>query len=441
MKFNELTGKVITPTNEEYDILRLEYNRDINKFPIAMVYCYNPVDVSNAIKWCRKNSIGFRIRTGGHNYEGYSTDNGVIVIDTSYMNKIFIDNQNDVVKIQAGARLGNIYGALADEGYAFNGGTCPSVAISGLVLGGGIGLSCRNFGLVTDNLLEIQMVDASGNIITANKYSDRELFWACRGAGGGNFGVAVSYIFKVHKVDKVTLIQLRWNGDSRIEFFNLWQNWLKTADKKISCFAGFYKESIYLNGFFYGPKFKAEEILEKFLMLPGLLKSSSIEYVPFIDAVRAIGSFYGPPDSFKSTGRFVYTPFTKRNITKLVEYVDNSPGKDNCSIRFYSLGGTIKELPSNYSAYYYRNAEYIIGISSDWEKEDGEIYKDWVSEVFQYIKPLTNGSYVNFPYSGLKNYGLAYYGDNYHHLRKVKTSYDPENIFKFQQSIIPYSCD
>lgn len=438
MNFHGLTGKVIIPSDKEYATLRLEYNRAINKFPLAIVYCYNPTDVSNAIKWCRKNHVELRVRTGGHNYEGYSTDTGVLVIDTTPMNKIYIDIKKDIVKIQAGARLWSIYSKLAQHGYAFNGGTCPSVGISGLVLGGGIGLSGRNFGLVTDNLLEIKMINGKGTLITANRYTNRKLFWACRGAGGGNFGVAISYIFKVHKVDKITLIQLRWNKASREKFLDLWQCWLRTADKKISCFAGFNKEGMYLNGFFYGNKSEAEEILKSFLLLPGLLENSSIEYVPFIDAVRAIGSFYGPPDRFKSTGRFVYSPLSKRNIKNLVKYVDNSPGEDGCYIRVYSLGGAIKELPSSYSAYYYRNAKYIVGITADWEKDDdAELYRNWVAEVFQYVKPLTNGSYVNFPYAELENYGYAYYGKNYYYLKKIKKIYDPDNIFKFQQSIKP----
>lgn len=438
MNLGELTGKVITPCDSEYALLRLEYNLDINKFPLAIVYCYNPVDVSNAVKWSRRYHIELRIRTRGHNYEGYSTDNDVLVIDTMYMNKIYIDNNKDIAIIQAGANLGCIYSKLAEQGYGFNGGTCPSVGISGLLLGGGIGLSCRYLGLVIDNLLEIKIVTDNGILLTANRHVNSELFWALRGAGGGNFGVATSYIFKVHKVDKITVIQLRWNAISREDFLDLWQCWLRTVDRKISCFAGFNKEGIYLNGFFYGDKFEAEKILECFLRLPGLLKVSSIEYVPFINAVRAIGSFYGPPNRFKATGRFVYKDLSKINIKKLVEYVDKSPGEDNCFIRLYSLGGAIKEIPSNYSAYYYRNARYIIGITADFEKNDhAQIYKNWVAEVFKYLKPLTNGSYVNFPYAELKNYGFEYYGENYCDLKKIKKVYDPQNVFKFEQSIKP----
>ncbi|GAA0076796.1 FAD-binding oxidoreductase [Clostridium sp. CTA-5] len=437
MHFDGLTGIVITPSDKEYPILRLEYNLAINRFPLAIVYCYTPTDVSNAIIWCRKHHVGLRIRTGKHNYEGYSTGNGIIVIDTTFMNKIQINTVNNTVKIQAGARLGNIYSITSKKGYAFDGGTCPTVGISGLVLGGGIGLSCRNFGLVSDNLLELQLVNAEGNLITANNHINHDLFWACRGAGGGNFGVVTSYTFKLHKVNNITLIQLRWNHISREEFVKLWQCWLKTADRRISCFAGFNKKGIYLNGFFYGTKLEAERILKKFLLLPGLLDDSLIEYVPFIDAVRAIGAFYGPPDRFKATGRFVYSPLSKTNIRRLINYVDNSPG-DDCFIRLYTLGGKIKDFSSSYSAYYYRGASYIIGITADWKEDDNDnLFRNWVSLVFNYVKPLTEGSYVNFPYAQLEHYGYAYYGKNYETLRKIKKLYDPKNVFRFPQSIKP----
>jgi hypothetical protein len=404
-----------------------------------MVYCYSPQDVSNAILWCRKHNVGLRIRTGKHNYEGYSTDNGVIVIDTTLMNKIEVNTKNDTVKIQAGARLGKIYATTSEKGYVFAGGTCPSVGISGLVLGGGIGLSCRNFGLVSDNLLELELVNAKGKLITANNYRNRGLFWACRGAGGGNFGVATSYTFKLYKENNITLIQLRWNAVSRENFVKLWQQWLRTADRRISCFAGFNKRGIYLNGFFYGTEVEAERILMDFLLLPGLLDSSSIKYVPFIDAIRAIGAFYTPPDRFKATGRFVYCSLSKTSIKSLINFVDNAPG-DECFIRLYTLGGRIKDLSSCYSAYYYRGASYIIAVTADWAEDDNaHLFRSWVAQVFNYIEPFTKGSYVNFPYAQLKNYEYAYYGENYDALRDIKELYDPENVFRFPQSIRPYN--
>lgn len=436
MNYSGLTGKVVTRFDEEYDVLRKDYNLAINKFPLAIVYCYNSQDVSNAIRWCRKHDVDIRIRTHGHNYEAYSIGNDVLVIDTSLMNKIEIDTRRDTAKIEAGANLRQVYSMLADRGYGFPGGTCPTVGISGLVLGGGIGLSSRRFGLVTDNLLELEIVNAEGKLLVANQYRNSDLFWACRGAGGGNFGVVVSYTFSVFKAEKVTLIQLRWSPEARVEFLALWQHWLRTADRRISCFAGFNGTGIYLNSFFYGTEKEARRILRDFLLLPGLSPNSVIKSVPFIEAVNAIGAMYGPPMRFKSTGRFVYKTLSRKTIQRLVRHVDNSPDKSSCRISIYTLGGAVKDMASSETAFYYRNARYIMAITADWDKgENPDIYRRWVAEGFDFIESFTNGSYVNFPYRELEDYQHEYYGENIYKLKRVKRIYDPHNIFRFQQSI------
>lgn len=436
MDFNELSGKVVTPCDDTYGISRLEYNLSINKFPLAINYCYKQEDVCVAIKWCRRNNVNIRIRTGGHNYEGYSTGNGVLIIDTSKMNKIEVNTESDTVKIQAGTKLASIYSTLAKYGMGFPGGTCPTVGISGVVLGGGIGLSTRLFGLAADNLVELELVNWKGELLTANEHENPELFWACRGAGGGNFGVAISYTFKTYKVDKITLIELRWNAESRESFLNTWQHWLSTADKRISCFAGFSDNGIFLNSFFYGTPQEARKILEDFLSLDGLLPESRIEYVPFIDAVKAIFAQYGPPNKFQATGRFVYKKLTAETIQKLVELVNNSPIKNTGEIRLYSLGGKVKDLDNTDTAFFYRKAHYIMAITIEWNnKEEEAACKKWLAEGLRYIESFTEGSYINFPYLYLENYLYQYYGFNVKRLRKVKRIYDPYNIFKFQQSI------
>ena len=255
MSYEGLTGRVIKPFDPEYMQARLEYNRAIDEYPIAIVFCSDNNDVANAIRWSEKNRIGLRIRSGRHNYEGYSTGTGKLVIDTTPMNGIEVDALDDTVRVQAGTRLRRLYEVLYGYGYAFPGGTCPTVAISGLVLGGGIGLSARYLGLTIDSLVEAEMIDAKGNKLTANYFCNPDLFWALRGAGGGNFGVVTSFKFKLRKkVDKITLIQLEWNDNkpARLEFLKLWQKWLRALDNRISVFGGIYKQGAYFNSFFYG---------------------------------------------------------------------------------------------------------------------------------------------------------------------------------------------
>lgn len=436
-----LTGKVIRPFDPEYEKARQEYNRAINEYPIAIVYCYNNQDVSNAIFWSKRNQVGLRIRSGGHNYEGYSTGTGKLVIDTTLMNSVKIDTFNDMVKVQAGVRLGKLYEELYKHGYAFPGGTCSDVAISGLVLGGGIGLSTRYLGLTSDSLIEIEMVDAKGNVLIANRYCNSDLFWALRGSGGGNFGVVTSYTFELKiKIDKITLIQLRWNNNkpARERFLSVWQKWLINLDRRISAFGRIYKQGVVLNAFFYGKPEEARKILDPILSIPGIT-FEKVKYVNFIDAINAIGETYPKSEKLKDTGRFVYKHLSKEELCNIINIIDNAPTDYTSFVKVYSLGGAVRDVSKNETSFFYRGANYIMAISSSWEEDDKAlINKRWVAKGFKYIKKLTCGSYVNFPYSNLKDYEIAYYGQYAEMLKDIKTKYDPCNVFNFPQSIKPF---
>ena len=438
MGYEGLTGRVIKPFDPEYEQARQEYNRAINEYPIAIVYCYDNDDVANAICWSERNQIGLRIRSGGHSYEGYSTGTGKLVIDTTLMNKVEIDTQNDIVKVQAGTRLQKLYEEVYRHGYAFPGGTCPTVAVSGLVLGGGIGLSVRYMGLTIDSLVEAEIIDANGNLLVVNQMCYPDLFWALRGAGGGNFGVVTSYKFLLRKkVDKITLIQLEWNDNkpARLKFLSTWQDWLNNLDRRISVFGGIYKKGAYFNSFFYGEPEEARKIIEPFLNIPGL-SFERIEYVDFIDAINAIGEGYPPYEKFDDTGRFVYRYLSMDELCNLVEIIDKAPTDNYSYIKVYSLGGAVVDVPISSTAFFFRTASYIMAISSNWEEpEEASVHKEWVYEGFRYIKELTVGSYVNFPYNRLKAYEPAYYGGYVESLQRIKAIYDPYNVFSFPQSI------
>jgi len=435
-----LTGKVIWPCDPEYEQARQEYNRAIDEYPLAIVYCYNNQDVANAILWSEENQVRLRIRSGGHNYAGYSTGTEKLVIDTTLMNQIEIDTLNDVVKVQAGARLRKLYEILYEYGYAFPGGTCPTVAISGLVLGGGIGLSARYMGLTIDSLIEAEMVDAKGTILIANHNCNPDLFWALRGAGGGNFGVVTSFTFTLKKkIDKITLIQLKWNNNqpARLSFLSVWQEWLEDLDRRMSAFGRVYKQGALMYAFFYGKPDEARRLLEPILSIPGIT-FESIEYVDFIDAVSTIGNTYPKSEKFTDTGRFMYEHLSDHELCEIIEIIDKAPTDYNSFVKVYSLGGAVSDVMKNNTAFYYRKANYIMAISSSWEENDeAPINKEWVAEGFLYIKKLTLGSYVNFPYSKLKDYQMAYYGLYVNVLHDIKTKYDPSNVFSFPQSIHP----
>lgn len=442
--YEGLTGEIITPCDEQYEEARQEWNRAIQKFPKVIVYCYNKNDVINAILWAQEKDMKIRIRTGGHNYEGYSIGNDVLVIDISRMNKLKLNKQKGVLKIEGGVINSQIYELLGNEGYPFPSGTCPTVGAAGLTLGGGWGLSCRYFGLACDNLLSLEIIDYTGNVIIANENCNSDLFWACRGSGGGNFGIVTSMTFKIpERVDRVCLIKFHCPNATKEmmgEFLEIWQNWLIDLDERITVVSRLYNskedgKEILGTGIFYGLPEEADEILEPFTYIEGM--EISIEYITFLEAIEDIESAYPDFEKFKSTGRFVYKNYNEDEIYNIVDTIKDRPkGSILTGLSLYALGGKVKDVSKYETAFYYRNAKYIIGIQSVWENSKyAEDNINWVKEKFRYIKSVTKGSYINFPYKNLKCYDKEYYGKNACRLKEVNEKYDPYNIFKFPQSI------
>lgn len=437
-------GEIVTPNNINYEKDRQVWNRSIQKYPIAILYCISRNDVICALKFCIKKNIDFRIRSGGHNYEGYSIGNDLIVIDVSRMKKIAIDEFSNTVKIEAGVQNSQIYEYLGKRGYPFPGGTCPTVALSGFTLGGGWGLSCRLFGLGIDNILEFEVVDYRGKLIIANKDCNSDLFWALRGSGGGNFGIVTSLTFKLHpKLNKVTIFKIYYpktNLSEQANIMDIFQNLYQTLDRRVNMRASFYNSedeglAVFFIGLFYGDPEELKRILEPLLALPKA--EADFEYTTFLQAIREVESIYPSSEKFKTSGRFEDRIYSKCDLLRLAALIKERPrGSVYAAVTFYGLGGAVKDKGKYETAFYYRDSNYIISIQSVWENPIyAEENKLWVANRLNYLEILTRGSYVNFPYSPLMNYEKKYYGGNVCRLRCVKEKYDPYNIFNYPQSI------
>jgi UDP-N-acetylenolpyruvoylglucosamine reductase len=437
-------GEIVTPKDREYEEDRQEWNRAIQKYPIAILYCTSKEDVVSALRFCIIKNINFRIRSGGHNYEGYSIGNNVIVIDVSRMKKIIINELTNTVKIESGVRNNELYEYVGTRGYPFPGGTCPTVGVAGYTLGGGWGVSCRLFGLGLDNVLEFELVDYRGKIIIANRDCNSDLFWALRGSGGGNFGIVTSLTFRLPpKLNKVTEFTIYYPNTTPLEqasIMDVFQNLYQTLDRRVNMRASFYNSAdegvaAFIIGLFYGDVEELKEILEPLLVLPRA--EADFEYTTFLNAIKKIEAIYPTSEKFKSTGRFADRIYSKHELLKLASSLQEKPiGSVYAAVSFYGLGGAVKDKGKHETAFYYRDSNYIIGIQSVWENSIyAEENKEWVASRLNYIKMITEGSYVNFPYSPLINYEKEYYGGNACRLKCINEKYDPFNIFNYPQAI------
>ncbi|MEC2326147.1 FAD-binding oxidoreductase [Lederbergia lenta] len=442
MERTKLTGRIVTPDDKEYERARINNNLSISKFPSKIVFCQKTEDILNALRWAKENKVPFRLRSGRHSYENFSLITGGLVIDVSEMNKILINSKKMTAKIEAGANLGKVYNKLWKYGMTIPAGTESSVGIVGLTLGGGIGMLSRPFGLTSDNLIEIEMVSANGELIKANKSENSDLFWACcGGGGGGNFGIITSLTFRLHAISNVSIFSISWEWEDLEAAFRAWQDWAPHTDERLTSQIELKSKKaneIIAQGVFIGSSIKLKKLLRPLTTI-GSPKNAWVKEVPYIRAVKFFDVPSGnQPALRKRSGSFIEKPLPPQAILMMKQFLANAPNS-NSSIWHQSLGGAVGRVASDDSAYYYRKAitaqEYI----ATWENRDEEKQNiSWIEALRKELSPYTAGDYVNFPDRYIKDWPKAYYGDNFRRLREVKTKYDPFNLFYFLQSIPPY---
>ena len=180
--------------------------------PMGIAYCASVTDVQRSLSFAREHDLPFAARSGGHSYAGYSTSTGLI-IDVTQMAAVHLSSPSDPggsVTVGAGTRLIDVYSALNGAGVSIPAGSCPTVGIAGLALGGGVGVVDRAYGLTCDAVQSVQVVTADSQVVTASSTTNPDLYWACRGGGGGNFGIATSFTLQTFPTVPLTLVFLTW---------------------------------------------------------------------------------------------------------------------------------------------------------------------------------------------------------------------------------------
>ncbi|MBA2369236.1 MAG: FAD-dependent oxidoreductase [Candidatus Protochlamydia sp.] len=448
----ELSGRIVLPTDHGYEKGRLVSNfySSKNKFPDVIVYCQDTQDVQDAVKWARCRNVAIRVRSGGHNHEAFSTETGVLIIDVSEMKHLHINKKNNTIIVQPGLTGGELYNRLYEVGLTQVGGTCSDVGISGLVLTGGMGPLYRRHGLSCDSLIALEMVDAKGNIIFASKdNAHKDLFWACCGGGGGNFGIVVLMHIQVYPASPVTWFNIGWNWDQPVEkIIATWQDLFSNDDKKwfshldlwSKAFQAekFKKQPLKALGVFWGTPEEARQSLAPLLSL-GQPADQTIEPATWKKAIQlfedSTSVFITEKPEYKSTGAFAMEKIPEEGIRKIVNTLKNTPSP-LLNVLFFSMGKS--SVGPKETAYYYRDAKYFLSYNSQWLREaDDQRSVAELDTLRNSLLPFTTGDYVGNPDRSIKDYMTAYYGGNVEKLQEIKQKYDPENFFKFEQSIRP----
>jgi hypothetical protein len=367
-----------------------------------------------------------------------------------------------VATIGAGARLGNTYEALQKHNVTIPGGTCPSVGIAGLTLGGGLGILGRKYGVTSDRLIGAQIVLADGRILDCDESHNEDLFWALRGAGSGNFGVVTSLTFRTVPVPSITNFHLKWPFDRAIRVIEAWQRWAPNgpdelaASLKVTATGNVDQApSVNVYGALMGTESDATDLLDKFVARSGSdPTSASSKQMTFSETrrfwanlgVEEAGAAENLQPSVAQPYLFTKSEFFKRplpaeTIMALVENfsLERRPGESR-ELDFMPWGGAYNRVKPDATAFVHRDelfqlkhAVTVDPVASSNQKMDAQ---GWVLRSWESVHPWGSGRvFQNFVDPDLKEWADAYYGTNYDRLVRVKAQYDPTGFFHFHQSI------
>ena len=447
----ELKGLLVLPADRFYRAVSTPLNhRYANVHPQAVALCASADDARKSLLWARDNEMPVAVRSGGHNYAGYSNTPGLL-ISFDRMKRVVVDDAHNSLVVEPGARNTDVYRGLQPHGVAISAGRCPSVAIGGLTLGGGVGFSSRKLGLTCDRLVEAEVITADGKVRTCSERENSDLFWALRGGGGGNFGISTSYKFETHPVSDVTLYSLEWDWAHAPKVFAAFQKAMAAAPDEFSARIGMGRPgqpngkpgppTVTALGQFFGPKKELVALLDPALTA-AKPKQQLIARRTFWQAKNYFFATT-PYGYYEVKSAYAHEPLSSAGIETLARWVDKWPGSSNgdgAGMAMFLSGGAINRVPADATAFVHRDDFALIAMETTWAAEDPKSVSrrglDWIEGMADALQPHVSGfAYQNFIDRAQKNWQHAYYGSNFKRLEEVKRRYDPDDVFRFKQSI------
>lgn len=420
----------------QYEVLRKGFNKRINLYPAAIAFCKTTEEVAAAVAYANQNKLPVSIKSGGHSFEGFSSNNDGLEINLSAMNQVHLQEDNTAI-IEPGCILSSLYDSVLSNNTFIPAGSCGTVGMGGLTLGGGYGLFSRKFGLTCDSLQSLTMVDGQGNIIHSK--DDPELLWACKGGGNGNFGVVTSMQFGLQTAPSfLQSYRFKTSHVTAEKAAQILESWFTiVANLPLSCFSAFV-----LNGkslYILLTNFEKEDDKVRTIISDlSKLVDKTTTGKP-IQLIRAVKTFYGEqsPVYFKNASAGFYKNFDDiRNfIDDVLKKVTSTSGM---IYQVNTLGGQINDpVLAAQSAYSHRDENFLSELQTYWQSE---LQTEKMVQAFEEVQKIfqqggIRQQYRNYPDINLNNWQQAYYGTNYQRLQKVKMKYDPHNIFRYPQSI------
>ncbi len=462
-----LHGRLVRPGAADYGPVHELFDPRFDAIhPAGIAICASETDVQRAVAFARDHGVPFAARSGGHSYAGYSTGPG-LVCDVGGLSSIDVDPKARTATIGAGAHLIDVYAAVAAKGVAVPGGSCATVGIAGLTLGGGQGVLGRKLGLTADSLVALRLVTAAGEVLTCNESEHPDLFWACRGGGGGNFGVVTSFTFRVYPLTHLTRFTLTFPWSAAADVVGAWQQWGPHAPDALwsSCHlqAAGTRRGVLIAGVYAGSQDALAPLHAAFRTRLGAApRATHVRSAPFLDTMlaeagcsgKSVAECHRPVQNPEgrlgrrehvSRSDFFDRPLSPAGIHALLSSLEDRGAhpelaKGAGGIAFDALGGAINRLAPDATAFVHRRSLFLAQYSTHWVPRSPKPIVDanlaWIDRFHGVMRPHASGfAYQNYIDPRLSDWKHAYYGANLARLVRIKAKHDPDDFFHFAQSI------
>jgi FAD/FMN-containing dehydrogenase len=408
--------------------------------------------------------VAVTARSGGHSYGGLSIGPW-LVIDVTRMNAV-TDVTSGTARIGAGTRLIDLYAGLDAHGVTVPGGSCPTVGVAGLVLGGGIGVVSRAYGTLSDNLRSVQMVTPDGTVRECDANQNSDLFWACRGGGGGNFGIATAFTFTTHAAGQMVLFFLNWPWSKAARVITAWQSWAPTAPDELWSNLHALSDpsgdtpTVQVGGTYLGSLSGAQQLISQLVDQVG----STPEGSPFVSShahammieagcaqlttAQCHLPWQNPNGTLQRESEFakshIFTralsPSAISAVLAAVERRQGYGGGGQGGVAFDALGGAVNRVAPDATAFVHRDGLFVAQFTTTWggnaTSTQTSAQQDWLRGFHQTMTPYASGqAYQNYLDPELSGWQQAYYGANYPRLLQVRATYDPDHVLKLPQGI------
>ncbi|CAM5440991.1 FAD-binding oxidoreductase OS=Streptomyces tendae OX=1932 GN=GUR47_25595 PE=3 SV=1 [Streptomyces tendae] len=459
-----LDGPLVRPGDPTWKTARQLYNTRFDSLkPTAVAYAAHPDDIRTALSYARAHHVPVAIRNGGHSYAGWSSGDGRLIIDVSKLARVRASAGEAVVG--AGAKLIDVYRALAAKGVTVPAGSCPTVGISGLTLGGGHGVVSRAYGLTCDSLTRATLITADGKEITADATGDhKDLFWALRGAGNANFGVVTEFHFRTHPAPRAVSAYLTWPWRRAAAVLRAWQEWGPGQPDEIwsslhLAAAPGHTASVSVAAFSLGTYGELQNAVDRLADRIGAPASSvSLKrrtYAESMEMYAGCSSFstdarchlpgatpgHSPQGSLGRETYAARSDFFDRSIPAagvkaLLSHLTQVRGGAG-SVAFTALGGAVNRVSPTATAFVHRRSRMLAQYLASWGPgTNGKAAQSWLDSTYGAMRPYASGAaYQNYTDPRLTDWRKAYYKDAAPRLARLKHQYDPDRVFTYPQAL------